>query len=190
MNDSDNEIVLEESLENEFDFDDEPRNLLVSEGNYYVVENPTIEKNLKEGSSKTEKDYIMSINKLPTIKSYWECGQFIVNEGIRNVMARSRFKDILQNLNFLDNKKDGKSDKCYKVRSLVNHFNQSFSNYVSNDGSQRIDKHMVKFEGRSNRKQYVWKTSQSNGISSFDIVVLVKQGSSINFTCTWVKKKA
>ena len=104
-------------------------------------------------------------------------------------MARSRFKDILQNLNFLDNKKDDKSDKCYTVRSLVNHFNQSFSNYVSNDGSQRIDKHMVKFKGRSNVKQYVSETSQSNGISSFDIVVLVKQGSSINLTCTWVKKK-
>ena len=27
----------------------------------------------------------MSINKVPTIKGYWECGKFIGNEGIRNV---------------------------------------------------------------------------------------------------------
>ena len=38
-------------------------------------------------------NYIISINKLPTIKSNWKCGQFIGNEGIRNVMARSRLED-------------------------------------------------------------------------------------------------
>ena len=40
----------------------------------------------------------LSINKLSTVKSYWECGRFIANEGMRNVMARSRFEDILRNL--------------------------------------------------------------------------------------------
>ena len=55
------------------------------------------------------------------------------NEGIRNVMARSRFEDILQNLHFSGNAKDDKSDKDYKVRSLINHFNQSFSKSVSDD---------------------------------------------------------
>ena len=40
-------------------------------------------------------DHVMSIDKLPTIKSYWECGQFIGKEGIRNIMARSRSEDIL-----------------------------------------------------------------------------------------------
>ena len=42
----------------------------------------------------------MSINKLPTIKNYWECGQFIGNDGIRNIMARSRFEDILRDVHF------------------------------------------------------------------------------------------
>ena len=65
----------------------------------------------------------MSINKLPTIKSYWECEQFIGNEGIRNAIARSRFEDILRNIRFSDTTKDDKSDKGYKVRSLMNHFN-------------------------------------------------------------------
>ena len=48
---------------------------------------------------------------------------------------------------FSDNTKDDKSDISYKVRSLINHFNQSFSNFVSNDNSQSIDGHMVKFKG-------------------------------------------
>ena len=42
MNDSDTEFVLEESLENELDFDDKPLNLLVPEVNYHVIENTTI----------------------------------------------------------------------------------------------------------------------------------------------------
>ena len=55
-------------------------------------------------------NYVMSINKLPTIISYWECGQYVGNKGIRNVMSRSRFEEILQNLHFSDNTKDDKSD--------------------------------------------------------------------------------
>ena len=41
-------------------------------------------------------------------------------------MARSRFEDILRNLHFSDNTIDDKSDKGYKVRSLIDHYNQNF----------------------------------------------------------------
>ena len=30
-------------------------------------------------------DHVMSIDKLPTIKSYWECEQLIGNKGIRTL---------------------------------------------------------------------------------------------------------
>ena len=61
---------------------------------------------------------VMSINKLPTIKSYWNWQQFIGNESIRNVMARSRFEDNLQNPHFSGNTKDDKSDSIF-IRVLV-----------------------------------------------------------------------
>ena len=89
-------------------------------------------------------------------------------------MTRSKFEDILQNLHFSDNTKDDKSDKGCKMRSLINHFNQSFSNSVSSDDYQSIDEYMVKFKGRSSMKQYVKKKSQSNGILSFHTTFLVK----------------
>ena len=38
-------------------------------------------------------------------------------------------------------------------------------------------------------KQY-FKTRQSNGTSRIGLVALVKQDTSINLSCTWVKKKA
>ena len=47
-------------------------------------------------------NYIMSLNNLPTINMYWDSDDFVGNEGIRNVISRQRFKDILQNLHFTD----------------------------------------------------------------------------------------
>ena len=93
--------------------------------------------------------YIVSINKLSIIKSYWKCGHFIGNESIRNVLGRSRVEDISGNPRFLDNTKDGKvaDSKGYKVRSLINHFNDSFSRSFSNDDSQSINQHVVKLNG-------------------------------------------
>ena len=70
-------------------------------------------------------------------------------------MTRSKFEDILRNLHFSDNTKDEKSYKGCKIRFLINHFNQRFSNSVSNDDYQSTDEHMVKFNGRSSMKQYV-----------------------------------
>lgn len=53
MNDQDTKFVLEESLEKELDFDDEPSNS--PEVNYHITENPIIEKILEEGSRNKEK---------------------------------------------------------------------------------------------------------------------------------------
>ena len=42
----------------------------------------------------------MSTNELPAIKRYWDYGLFVGDKCIRNVMARLKFEDILQNLHF------------------------------------------------------------------------------------------
>ena len=60
-------------------------------------------------------NYIISINQLTVVQSYWECGQFIGNEGIRNTMTRRRFKDILRNFHFSDNVKSNKNVKEFKI---------------------------------------------------------------------------
>ena len=70
-------------------------------------------------------------------------------------MTRSRFEHILQNRHFLGKTKDDSSGKGYKVRSLINHFNHSFSNSVSNDDSGSIYERIVKFNGRSSMKQTI-----------------------------------
>ena len=56
-------------------------------------------------------NYFMIINKLLTIKSYQEWGQYVDNLGIRNVMS-SKFEQISQKLHFTDKQKDEKNDKA------------------------------------------------------------------------------
>ena len=51
----------------------------------------------------------MGINKLPSVASYWEVEKYFGNDGIKNVMTRQRFQDILQNLHFVNNEKDDQS---------------------------------------------------------------------------------
>ena len=75
-------------------------------------------------------------------------------------MTTQRFKDILRNLHFSDNTKSDKNDNGFEIRPVIDHFKNSFSDTVSNDELQSVDKHMVKFKGRSSMKQYVKKKNQ------------------------------
>ena len=137
---------------------DELINLIVVQSNLYARQNGReFQTNAKEMMTFLGINCIMSINQVPTVQSYWECGQFIGNEGIRNTMTRQRFKDILRNLHFSDNVMRDKNDKGFKISPVIDHFNKSFSNALPNDELQSVDEHMLKFEGRSSRKQYVKK---------------------------------
>ena len=100
-------------------------------------------------------NFVMAINKLPTIAEYWRVDNLIGNDGIQNTMIRNRFCEILQNLHFAYNRKDNKTDKAFKMRPVIDHLNSKFSEVLSNDSEQSIDEHMVKFKGRSGMKQYI-----------------------------------
>ena len=89
-------------------------------------------------------NFVMAINKLPTIAEYWRVDNLIGNDGIQNTTIRNRFCEILQNLLFADNRKENKTDKAFKMKSVIDHLNLKFSEVLSNDSEQRIDEHMVK----------------------------------------------
>ena len=85
---------------------------IVSETNLYASQKGrTFLTNYDELKAFLGINYFMGINKLPSVASYWEVEQYIGNDGIKNVMTRQRFQDILQNLHFANNEKDDKSDK-------------------------------------------------------------------------------
>ena len=100
-------------------------------------------------------NFVMAINKLPTIAEYWRVDNLIGNDGIQNTMIRNRFCEIFQNLHFADKRKDCKTDKAFKMRPVRDHLNSKFSEVLSNDSKQSTDEHMVKFKCRSGMKQYI-----------------------------------
>ena len=92
-------------------------------------------------------NFVMAINKLPTIAEYWRVDNLIGNDGIQNTMIGNHFCEILQILHFANNRKgDETSDR---------HLNSRFSEVLSSDSEQSIDEYMVKFKDRSGMKQYI-----------------------------------
>ena len=100
-------------------------------------------------------NFVMDINKLPSLKDCWSTDKCIENENIQNVMTRTRFQSILENLHFSNNDNDDKTDKSYKIRSVMEHLNKVFVESLSNSPFRSVDKGMSKFKGRSSKKQYI-----------------------------------
>ena len=97
----------------------------------------------------------MSINKLPTVKLYWQIDDYVGNEAIRNLMTCKRFEDILRNLHFANNDTSNKTDCGYKIRPIINHLNEVFRSALSDSKKQSIDEHMTKFKGKHLARQYL-----------------------------------
>ena len=100
-------------------------------------------------------NFIMGSNKLPSLEGYWSTDKCIGNERIQNVMTRTRFQSILQNLHFSNNNSDNKTDKSYKICPVIKHPNKVFAENLWNSPFQSVDEHMCKFLGRSSMKQYI-----------------------------------
>ena len=97
-------------------------------------------------------NFVMAINKLPTIAEYCIVDNLIGNGGIQKTMIWNRFWEILQNLHFADNRKDYKTDKAFKMRPVIDHRNSKLSEVQLNDSEQSIDENMGRLKGRSGMK--------------------------------------
>ena len=100
-------------------------------------------------------NFIMGSNKLPSLEGYWSTDKCIGNERIQNVMTRTRFQSILQNLHFSNNNSDNKTDQSYKICPAIEHPNKVFAENLWNSPFQSVDEHMCKFLGRLSMKQYI-----------------------------------
>ena len=102
--------------------------LIVEQSNLYVHQNGrnfTVTK--EELKAFLGINFVMAINKLPTIAEYWRIDNLIGNDGIHNTMIRNRFCEILQNVHSADNRKDDKTEKAFKMRPVIYHLNLTFS---------------------------------------------------------------
>ncbi|XP_055923064.1 piggyBac transposable element-derived protein 4-like [Eupeodes corollae] len=105
-------------------------------------------------------NYVMGYHILPTFRSYWSSDPDMGVPFIANVMPLNRFEEIRRNLHFSDNtnepfRSQSSYDRAYKIRPVLDHFNDSFQNAMTNTKTQAIDEHMIKFKGHNIMKQYV-----------------------------------
>lgn len=103
---------------------------------------------------------VMSIHILPTTRHYWSTQPIFSVPFISNVMSRNRFEEIRSNLHFSNNlnqpsRNSQNYDRAFKIRPILNHFNEAFSKAMSSSRKQSIDEHMVKFKGHNIMKQYM-----------------------------------
>jgi len=99
----------------------------------------------------------MGYHKLPAMRDYWSSDSDMGIEFVQKLMPRQRFEEILRNLHFTDNENANLEDRAYKIRSIINHFNESFQKRLPPTRNQSIDEHMVTFKGHSVMKQYMPK---------------------------------
>ena len=98
----------------------------------------------------------MGINKLSCLKDYWSTDKCVRNKKIQNVIIRTWFQSILQNLHFSNNDNKHKTDKLYKICPVIEHLNKVvYAESLLNSPFQSLYEHMFKFKGRSSMKQYV-----------------------------------
>ena len=81
-------------------------------------------------------NFIMGINKSPSLEDYRSTDICIGNEKIQNITTRTRFQSILQNLHYFNNGNDDKTDKLYKIRPVIKHLNKVFVESLSNSVSK------------------------------------------------------
>ena len=116
---------------------------IIAQSNLYGSQNgPNFITNDAEMKAFLEINSIMSIDKLPSIKHYWSTDKYIDNQGQRDVIIKSRFEEILHNIQFSDNDTADSNDKGHKVKSLIDNFNEAFQNAMANFPNQSVDEQL------------------------------------------------
>ena len=118
-------------------------NHIVSETNFYAAQKGRIFlTNHDRLKAFLGINYLMCISKLPSVANYWKVDHYVGNDGIKNVITRQRFQDILQNLQFANNEDDDKSDKGKALYVM-------FGN-IHNIMSSKLTPRVVKISYRKN----------------------------------------
>ena len=112
---------------------------------------------------------LLARNKKLSLKDYWsndpllECPQF------KNLMTRDRYFLPLRVLHFCDNNNQPEGDRLYKIKLIVNHLREKFSDSFRPFNHLCIDESMVLFKGRLIFRQFIPSKRTRFGIKLFII---------------------
>lgn len=103
---------------------------------------------------------VMGYHQLPSLRDYWSTEPDLAVPYIANIMPRKRFEELRSYIHFNNNammkpREDPDHDRAFKVRLVLNHFNERFLSALTPTQHQSIDEHMVKFKGHNILRQFV-----------------------------------
>ncbi|KAF2900929.1 hypothetical protein ILUMI_05252 [Ignelater luminosus] len=111
---------------------------------------------------------LMGIKKSPSYRDYWSADDDMNDPYISKLMTVNRFGWILSHLHLNDNvmmpiRESANYDKLYKIRPYLDKLQRSFSNCYKPTSTLTVDESMIKFRGRSDKKQYMQKKPVKRG---------------------------
>jgi hypothetical protein len=109
-------------------------------------------------------------HKLPQTHLYWDTNEDTQTTFISRSLSRERFKLIKKYIHFIDNSKEDKTDKYWKIRPLYDIMNKSLSSLGKLDDSFSIDEQMVPYTGMHSAKQRMKDKSIRFGYKNFWLV--------------------
>ena len=94
---------------------------------------------------------VVGYHVLPSVRDYWSSDPDLSVPFISNGMPRKRFEEKRSLLHFNSNESmrapsDPLHDRTFKVRVVLDHFNESFSSVMSPSQFQSKDEHMIKIK--------------------------------------------
>ncbi len=113
---------------------------------------------------------LMTHMKKQRIEDYWSKDILIETPVFSKYMARNKYQNILKFLHFSSiNASPSSEDRLWKVRTVMNLFQESFKNCMIPNQKVVIDESLILFKGRLHFKQYIPNKRHRFGIKLFVI---------------------
>lgn len=114
--------------------------------------------------------FFMSVFRYPNVRSYW--GEYAFGT-VQITMSKNRFEQIRSNLHFNDNSKlpskdSADHDPLYKIRPIVNHFNEKFQS-VPMTQRLSVDEQMCATKMKTFLRQYLPDKPHKWGVKFFNL---------------------
>ncbi|XP_047103881.1 piggyBac transposable element-derived protein 4-like [Schistocerca piceifrons] len=108
--------------------------------------------------------------KMRNLQDYWKKDALFNVKGIADSISRNRFLLILRALHFSENPKQGKptpSDRLYKIRPVINFFNERMCQVYYPGRELSLDESMILWRGRLLFRQYIKNKKHKYGIKLY-----------------------
>lgn len=120
---------------------------------------------------------LMGVTHLPALDDYWSTDPTLHYSPIADRISRDRFREITRYLHFVDNttlpeRGSPGYDRLGKVRPVIDHLSERFTDLYEPHKEVAVDEAMIKFTGRSSVKQYMPMKPIKRGIKVHGIMII------------------